>query len=377
MMQREAIEFLKRLLEIPSVNSRDDEGCMAEFLTEYLRSFGIEAQVQRIDGNHANVIAWLPGENPDQTIIWNGHLDTVPYGNTDEWKTDPALAVEKDGMIFARGASDMKSGLAAMVYALTHLSGRPAMNIQFLGTCDEEKNGIGAQRLLDDHKLAASTMMLIGEPTGMKLGTAQKGCLWLKLHVRGKTSHGAYPQEGISAIHEGMRIAEGIRSYVQSFSSDLLGVSTAQVTMITGGCAPNMTADECEIVMDIRMVPGLTAHMVMGQGEKLLREYSRSNIELKAEFEILNDRRAIEISDEHPMVSSMRKLLIERGYEGSDVGISFFTDASVLDRDAEKAILLFGPGDPSMAHRPNEYVETEKYLDAIEVLKRFAAAKLS
>lgn len=143
-----AVELLKELLTIRSVNGRDDEGAVAEYLCKYFEQSGISAHIQRIDATHANVLAELEGESDDAPIFWNGHLDTVPYGDTGEWKTDPAVPVERDGFLYGRGASDMKSGLAAMVYALCEYkkSGRPVPHtIHFLGTCDEEKGGIGAQ----------------------------------------------------------------------------------------------------------------------------------------------------------------------------------------------------------------------------------------
>ena len=140
-----AVKLLKELLTIRSVNGRDDEGAVAEYLCKYFEQSGISAHIQRIDATHANVLAELEGESDGAPIFWNGHLDTVPYGDTGEWKTDPAVPVERDGFLYARGASDMKSGLAAMVYALCEYkkSGRPVpRTIHFLGTCDEEKGGI-------------------------------------------------------------------------------------------------------------------------------------------------------------------------------------------------------------------------------------------
>ena len=80
--------------------------------------------MDRIDETHANVIAVISGEG-EETEIWNGHLDTVPYGDLDKWETEPWRVTEHDGKLFARGASDMKSGLAAMAFTLTHLPGRP------------------------------------------------------------------------------------------------------------------------------------------------------------------------------------------------------------------------------------------------------------
>ena len=147
------MELLKELLTIRSVNGRDDEGAVAEYLCKYFEQSGISAHIQRIDATHANVLAELEGESDDAPIFWNGHLDTVPYGDTGEWKTDPAVPVERDGFLYGRGASDMKSGLAAMVYALCEYkkSGRPVPHtIHFLGTCDEEKGGIGAREILKE-----------------------------------------------------------------------------------------------------------------------------------------------------------------------------------------------------------------------------------
>ena len=92
-MNGEELELLKRLLEIPSVNSRDNEGNVAEYLTRYFSDHGIQAEVQKMDETHANVIAFVPGKNQERTVIWNGHLDTVPYGELQEWDTNPSKAV--------------------------------------------------------------------------------------------------------------------------------------------------------------------------------------------------------------------------------------------------------------------------------------------
>ena len=91
-----------------------------------------------------------------------------------------------------------------------------------------------------------------------------------------------------------------------------------------------------------------------------------------ASFCALNDRRAIEIDAGHPMTEGLGRQIKEAGYEGALLGLNFFTDASVLDRKGERDILLFGPGEPSMAHQPNEYVEIKKYEDAIRILQNFA-----
>ena len=375
-----AVELLKELLTIRSVNGRDDEGAVAEYLCKYFEKSGISAHIQRIDATHANVLAELEGES-GAPIFWNGHLDTVPYGDTGEWKTDPAVPVERDGFLYGRGASDMKSGLAAMVYALCEYkkSGRPVPHtIHILGTCDEEKGGIGAREILKEVPETSIGTLLIGEPTGCRLGVAQKGCLWLEIEAHGKTSHGAYPQEGCNAVEQAMALTGEIETYVKSFTHPVLGASTAQVTQISGGVAPNMTPDTCRILMDIRMTPGLTSQMVVGQAEAFAAARSVTSEEkFRVSCRIVNDRRAIEIGESHPLVKQLSKGLEKKGLPVETTGINFFTDASILvEHKLDAAVLLFGPGEAGMAHKPNERVEIEKYQKSIQVLMDLIASEV-
>lgn len=354
------------------MNGADNEGAVAEFIANYLKEKHIDAFVQQIDETHANIIAKLEGKS-SETVVWNGHLDTVPYGNTEEWNTDPSIPVEKNGRIYARGASDMKSGLAAMVYLLGEIgeSGeKPEQTILFLGTCDEEKSGLGAEKILEEIDLSSGSLLLIGEPTGCKLGVAQKGCIWAQLNISGKTSHGAYPEEGYNAVEYGMKIVRRIKKWVTEYEHRLLGTATAQVTMIQGGIAPNMTPDFAEILLDIRIVPGISAEDVEKKIKKICREeVEETNGEVKFEVRIKNARRAIEIAEEERWLKEFKAYLKQNGAETEEIGINYFTDASILTKkESEIPVLLFGPGEPRLAHKPNEFVELEKYEKYIEIL---------
>lgn len=369
---KKSIALLKEILAIPSVNGADNEGAVAEFIANYLKEKHIDAFVQQIDETHANIIAKLEGKS-SETVVWNGHLDTVPYGNTEEWNTDPSIPVEKNGRIYARGASDMKSGLAAMVYLLGEIgeSGeKPEQTILFLGTCDEEKSGLGAEKILEEIDLSSGSLLLIGEPTGCKLGVAQKGCIWAQLNISGKTSHGAYPEEGYNAVEYGMKIVRRIKKWVTEYEHRLLGTATAQVTMIQGGIAPNMTPDFAEILLDIRIVPGISAEDVEKKIKKICREeVEETNGEVKFEVRIKNARRAIEITEEERWLKEFKAYFKQNGAETEEIGINYFTDASILTKkESEIPVLLFGPGEPRLAHKPNEFVELEKYEKYIEIL---------
>lgn len=369
---KKSIALLKEILAIPSVNGADNEGAVAEFIANYLKEKHIDAFVQQIDETHANIIAKLEGKS-SETVVWNGHLDTVPYGSTEEWNTDPSIPVEKNGRIYARGASDMKSGLAAMVYLLGEIgeSGeKPEQTILFLGTCDEEKSGLGAEKILEEIDLSSGSLLLIGEPTGCKLGVAQKGCIWAQLNISGKTSHGAYPEEGYNAVEYGMKIVCRIKKWVTEYEHRVLGTATAQVTMIQGGIAPNMTPDFAEILLDIRTVPGISAEDVEKKIKKICREeVEETNGEVKFEVRIKNARRAIEIAEEERWLKEFKAYLKQNGAETEEIGINYFTDASILTKkESEIPVLLLGPGEPRLAHKPNEFVELEKYEKYIEIL---------
>lgn len=368
----EKIRLLYDLLNIPSVNGRDDEGTAARFLSSYLGERGLETYVQEIDEKHSNVIAVLPGKT-DDVILWNGHLDTVPYGDTGAWKTKPGTAEEKDGKIYARGASDMKSGLAAMAYVLGALGGqgyRPEKTILFLGTCDEERGGLGASYFMEHAENLEPELILIGEPTDCRLGVAQKGCIWLKLHVEGTASHGAEPEQGANALEGGFRVLNELKAYVQKHTHGVLGAATMQITEASGGTAPNMTADRAEFTADIRLVPPMKKEALLDEMRDICETYSAlSKNPIRFQYEILNDRMPVEVSGENRWIQYFQKLGEKRfGY----TGIHYFTDASVLCRRwKDVPVILFGPGEPSMCHKANEYVAVCRYMEAIDTLMKF------
>ncbi|MEG2017711.1 MAG: M20 family metallopeptidase [Clostridium sp.] len=372
--KQEALDILLDILAIPSVNGKDNEGIIAQFICDYLNKNGVEAEVQYIDETHCNVIAKVQGQQDDRCIIWNGHLDTVPYGNIQEWLANPEVPIEIDNRIYGRGASDMKSGLAAMVYALCQLKKRPEKpekTIYFIGTCDEEKGGLGAENIINEYDfIKKGELLLIGEPTGCNLGVAQKGCMWIELHIEGKTSHGAYPSEGLNAVEAGFQIINELKNFINSFNHKILGASTVQITGIEGGVANNMTPDKCKFVLDIRVVPQLRLSMIE---EKLLHIVEKFNedrkLKLQYSSKVLNSRIAIEVSNENLWLKKFEEYLLNSGDKPKHIGINYFTDGSILAReDKALPVFLFGPGEPSEAHKPNEWVDKEKYYKAIDTL---------
>ena len=113
MDSEEQYRLLTEILRIQTVNGTGNERELAEYLCSYFQKYTIPAEVIYLEDGMANIQAEFTGENPNRFIAVNGHLDTVPYGDLARWTTDPAVTTTKDGCVYARGASDMKSGLAA------------------------------------------------------------------------------------------------------------------------------------------------------------------------------------------------------------------------------------------------------------------------
>lgn len=370
--KKEALDLLIEILKIPTVNSEDNEGDLAVFLQKYFLSYGIESKVQQIDEKHANLIVDIHGEASKENIIWNGHIDTVPYGNLEKWISPPFDPVLQGDMLIARGASDMKSGLAAMVYTLCNMKAhnlKPRTNIRFIATSDEEKNGLGARKVMEDNLLGDPCAIIIGEPTGLNLGIAQKGCMWLELTVKGKVSHSAYPWEGINAIQYGTKICEKLQEYIRRDEHSLLKNSTAEITVLKGGVAPNMIPDYCNILLDIRYTPNLSQENIIQKLRGVCSCFQNiTDNKLDISYKVLNNRRSIDLDTTNSWLQKMKNTIDESNLGAKYIGINYFTDASIFTEYNNIPTILFGPGSPDMAHKPNEAVDINLYHKAINIL---------
>lgn len=368
-------DLLVDILSIPSVNGTSGEQQMAEYIQQLLSAAGIDSYLLPVSDTRSNVIAHIPGRNSTKTVIWNGHLDTVAYGDTSAWLTEPQQPVVKDGRLYVRGSSDMKSGVAGMLAVLLQWQkeGRqPDCNITLILTCDEESGGTGAMAMLGQGILERAEAFFIAEPTSLQPCIAQKGCIWLQLDIKGKASHGSYPQEGVNALEEGFSLCSDLKSFIEQHQHDILGTSTAQITMIEGGAAPNITPENARFIMDLRTVPGLSWSNI----EQFINTWNdkarqRSNNLLNCEYKTLNKRDAVSVNEEDPWLHRLEKQIasLYPNLMSTPVGLNFFTDASAFIKENDRApMILFGPGEPDICHQPNEYVELAKYDQFLSIM---------
>jgi succinyl-diaminopimelate desuccinylase len=216
-------DFFVRMLRINAVNSRmggPGERDRANFLESFLKDNGLA--VTRVDvedseapgGIRPNLSAKLEGKDGKRNLWYISHMDTVPEGSRDLWKTDPFEPTIRDGKIFARGAEDDGQSLVASLYALLTLKklGAPLpYNVGVWFVADEEfASNYGIKQLLKRHLFRESDLIVVpdaGSPRGTDIEIAEKSLLWMKVTTKGKQVHASLPTKGLNAHRVGMRLA--------------------------------------------------------------------------------------------------------------------------------------------------------------------------
>ncbi len=370
--KNDAIDLLVKSIEIPSVTETSGVTDMAVFIKDYLSDTCCEVNILKYSSTGADVIALLKGKNKGNCLAVNGHIDTVPYGDTSLWKTDPSKAVISNGRLYGRGSCDMKGGLCASLYAFRQLalSGFvPQHDIIFIGTGDEESSGKGAEAILNNDILDNVESMVICEPTGLDLSISSKGALWLKVNVTGLSSHGAYPSQGINAVNICIKLYNTINSYISSYSDNMLGNSTCSMTQISGGTKPNLIPDNCVCTFDIRYVPSLSCKDLLDKLQSIINTVMQEFKGCNISFDILNNRLPVSCDRNDKIVRNISHIKSNLGLTDCYSSTAYFSDASVFMRDKDFPVVLIGPGDPEQCHKTDEYINISEYLQSIEIYK--------
>ena len=266
--QNEVIDLLAALVREMSENPPGAELGVASKLRGWLENRDVGTHIQPIGANRANLIARLPGTAAAPSLIFCGHMDTVPVG-LGGW-THPPLSAEIDrGRMYGRGTSDMKGALASFAAALVSLGRRDQPlpgNVILVATAGEETDGIGVRDLLDSSSFEGAGALVVGEPTGLRLAIAHKGALWLRVTIAGVSAHGSTPHLGSNAIGNTCNFLLSLSSHAfLSGTHLLLGGPTVSPNLIMGGVAPNVVPDGCDVTLDVRTVPGMSAESVCSE----------------------------------------------------------------------------------------------------------------
>jgi len=364
--------LLRELIALPSVNPaflpsqapRAGEQRVADYLAAIAARAGLEVEFKPVFPARANLLARLGARGRmRQRVLLAPHLDTV--NGTDAQFTPR----RSNGRLYGRGACDTKGSVAAMMIALCELANgrqRPReTEILFVGLVDEE-NGQAGSRALAAGGLKAD-LAVVGEATRLRLVTAHKGSLWLRLETRGRSAHGAEPDRWRNAILPMARIVELLQT---AYAAELrrrrhwlLGSPTVSVGMIGGGTQPNIVPDHCEIQVDRRTLPGETEAGVLREMAALLR---RNHLAASFVSSKLAPCLPLETDSRLPLIAQFLHSL----GQAKPCGVNYFCDASVLAQGGIPSV-VFGPGDIAQAHTADEWISLASLERARAMLLRF------
>lgn len=364
-----ALQLLLEMLRVDTSNPPGNEMPLARLIAEAMTSRGLEAEVRPLADNRANVVGRLKGRGNKPALLLNGHLDVVPPGSA-PWKRPPFDPIVEGGKVWGRGAADMKGGLAAMLaamFALQETCVELGGDVIFAGTAGEESDSLGAVHFVREGGLQGVGGIIVGEASSCRVNIAEKGALWLELQAHGKTAHSAFPEQG----HNAVAFMNGLLADILSWKlpdspHPLLGRSTLSLSSVHGGVKTNVVPDHCTACLDIRCVPGLSHAEVMKGIQALCDAHLQAHPGISFSLAIHNDRAPVETDPTHPFVE--QALTTARKASGKEQhvgGVSFYSDASVFAPAANIPIILYGPGDASMAHQPNEYIHVDSLKESI------------
>lgn len=274
------LELAKDLISRRSVTP-EDGGCQV-MLAERLEAIGFKANHLRFD-DVDNL--WITRGEGDPVFAFVGHTDVVPTGPLDQWNSDPFVPEIRDGMLYGRGAADMKSSIAAFVTAVERFIDKHPDHqgtIALLITSDEEGPSINGTRkvveYLEENNIKIK-WCLVGEPTSEKkagdvIKNGRRGSLGGKLIVRGIQGHVAYPHLAENPIHKLSPALNELCAKVWDEGNEFYPPTSFQISNIHAGTgADNVIPGEVEVLFNYRFCTEITEEELRAQTEAILDKY--------------------------------------------------------------------------------------------------------
>jgi len=366
-------KLIEDMVAIPSVVN--DERDLAEYLRGELDALGLETSLQPVEGDRANVIGKLGFQKPGKTLMFNGHMDTVPV--CEGWNTDPFKPIIRDGRLYGLGSMDMKAGIAC---ALTTIKALIDADVQlkgtllFTGVVDEEAYSKGAKALLKS-EYGRTDATIIGEHwTGLPewpvpLGITGK--VLYELNVKGRSAHGFDPHLGINAIEDAARILVNLDK-LKLKPHPRFGKGNFCTLKIEGGYKVYsvVVPDRCRVEINRLLVPGETVSSAVDDMRVLVK-----SLNLRAEVDVGTKPpryESFEMSRDLPIVRVFSDAFKEvHGMEPEFQYSSSITDGNVFTGEGGIPSIHLGP-EGEGAHQPNEYLVLDSLMPTMNIYAKMA-----
>jgi len=392
----EIISFLRDLIRIPSVTG--EERGIQEFIASKLKDWGLGYDMWFIDEAELSkhplaekvklpykdrpmLVGIVKGCGGGRSLAFNGHIDVIPPGPLSSWKFDPFGGVIDGYKIYGRGASDMKSGVAAYTMAaklLLEADVHPLGNVYLHYVIDEEYSSNGTLAALLRGYVADGAVN--AEASDMEVQPAVSGSMWFKIKVRGKTASMSRVWEGVNVIEQAYKVYDAVKKLYEIRVSekkhplypDNRGVLALFIGMFNAGSYPSAIPDEAELRGRMGLLPGESIGDAISELRDFILKYSMLDPWLKYNPpEIVQEGYAgegVEVPMDHPIVSTIVNAYtsalgvkpIVKGHEGA-------TDMRILMK-MNIPTVCFGPGTITQMHAYNEWVDLRNVVNAVKVM---------
>ena len=278
-IQHDTLQLARALIACRSVTPAD-AGAL-EIVSTRLSAAGFRCE--RLDrGSVSNL--WARHGDSGPLVCLAGHVDVVPPGPVDEWRSDPFTPTERDGELYGRGAADMKGSVAAMVTAAERVA-RPGSrgSIAILLTSDEEGDAVdGTAAVVSILRERGETIdaCIVGEPTstvrfGDTIKNGRRGSLNGRLRVRGQQCHIAYPERGRNPIHDAAPAIAALVSAEWDRGNEYFQPTSFQISNIHAGTgASNIIPGALDVALNFRYSPESTSQELQARVREILERHS-------------------------------------------------------------------------------------------------------
>jgi acetylornithine deacetylase/succinyl-diaminopimelate desuccinylase-like protein len=268
----------------------------------------------------------------------------------------------------------MKGPIAAALAAVASirragisLGGRLDLHL----AADEEVGGIHGTKVLWERGHLDQDACIVGEPSDLQLGLAERGGAWFTVTARGRAAHGSQPHLGVNAIASMSRFVLRAAEVLPDIEHPLVGRPTVNVALIEGGHAPNAVPDRCVIDVDRRLLPGETLPDVAAGFDRLIERLHREDPGSLIEARCREWTEPAE-ADPESFVARLCRSAVQQECGGAprDVGFTGITDARFYINEAVIPTVILGPGSLSDAHTAGESVRVEDLIAAARIYAR-------
>lgn len=358
----EAVQMLKGMVAIPSVSFEEDR--VRDYISEVLKGYGVRHETVK-----NNIVALDENFSPEKkTLMLCAHIDTVPPGTgysfdpyrPDYGKAAAILGHSEDELVCGLGSNDDGGSVVSLCAAFRHFRKKDLpFNIVLVLCCEEERSGPGGMTWIWEHyneipgleNAGKPDWAIIGEPTGMKAATSERGLLVIDGEAEGVSGHAARG-EGVNALYIALEDIDRLRKFDFRKVSPVMGRVRLTVTQINAGTAHNVVPDRCRFVVDIRPTE-------MYGNEEILEELQavcRSRLTARN----LRNRSSATFPGS-PLPECLGR-----------TGIGTFSSPTTSDWIRVRCdAVKMGPGQSERSHRKDEYILVSEIEEAIRTYIKF------